>query len=47
MISAFMDGELNEDETSELLQHLASCASCRAVLDEYRALRDDLRALPP
>ncbi len=47
LISAFMDGELNEDETSELLQHLASCASCRAVLDEYRALRDDLRALPP
>ena len=33
-ISARLDGALSEEENRELETHLASCASCRALLKE-------------
>src|SRR5690625_65862 len=46
LISAALDGDLDEDEFIQLSEHLASCASCRQVHQDYTRLRDDLRAAP-
>ena len=39
-ISARLDGALSEEENRELETHLASCASCRALLKELTELED-------
>jgi len=46
MISAYLDGELIEDETSELLIHLATCGRCSADLEEMQSVRAAVRSLP-
>ena len=47
-LSAFALGALDADEVPALEAHLQSCASCRAELEEYRAIGDGLlMALPP
>ena len=45
LLSAFVDGELTENERAEVLAHVSGCAACRARLDELFALRDALGAL--
>lgn len=45
-ISARLDGVLSEEENRELEAHLASCASCRALLRELTELEDGLKELP-
>src|SRR4051794_28854192 len=37
-LSEYLDGHLREDERTSLAAHLASCADCRAVLDELRGV---------
>lgn len=44
-ISARLDGALSEEENRELEAHLASCASCRALLKELTELEDGLKEL--
>lgn len=39
-LSAFVDGELNEEERAALLRHLSECEGCRAYLAELGAMRD-------
>ena len=39
-LSAFVDGELNEEERAALLRHLTECEGCRAYLAELGAMRD-------
>ena len=46
LISAYLDGELIEDETSELLSHLATCGRCSADLEEVQSVRAAVRSLP-
>ena len=45
-ISARLDGALSEEENWELETHLASCASCRALLKELTELEEGLETLP-
>ena len=47
LLSAYLDGEVTAAERSELLQHLATCASCRGTMEQYRSIGTQLRALPP
>lgn len=47
LLSAYLDGEVTAAERSELLQHLATCPSCRATMDQYRSVGTKLRGLPP
>jgi hypothetical protein len=42
----YIDDELPLDQRSLLIEHLASCDSCRREQDELTALREQLRNLP-
>ena len=44
-LHAYLDGELPSTERSALEAHLAQCATCRATLDEERALLERATAL--
>lgn len=47
-LSAYALGALDADEVPALEAHLQDCASCRAELEQYRAISDGLlTALPP
>lgn len=46
LISAFLDGELDETEAQALEAHLASHAECRSELDEVARVRQRVRTLP-
>ena len=39
-ISAMLDGELNDDERLELMQHIASCDECSRTLAAFSAVSD-------
>ncbi|MEM7091620.1 MAG: zf-HC2 domain-containing protein [Actinomycetota bacterium] len=43
LLSARLDGELDEHEAVLLEEHLAACADCRAHADELEAMRRDFR----
>jgi len=45
-LSPAVDGELPADEQALLDAHLATCAHCRDILDELRALALEARGLP-
>ncbi|HEX2171655.1 MAG TPA: zf-HC2 domain-containing protein, partial [Dehalococcoidia bacterium] len=45
-LSAYLDGELSPADQLKTRRHLAACADCRAVLDEYRTIGTVLRDLP-
>jgi hypothetical protein len=47
LISAYIDGELNQDERARLMSHVAVCDDCRATLETYRSIGNQIRALPP
>ena len=38
LISAWLDGELNEEETGRLQAHLFTCPGCRAYLADLKAM---------
>lgn len=44
-IQSYLDDGLPGHETIEMDRHLAGCASCRRVLDEFRALQQVMRKL--
>lgn len=46
LISAYLDGELNAVETTEIESHLADCGECASELDDVTAARSALRGLP-
>jgi anti-sigma factor RsiW len=37
-LSAYLDGELNDLEKNRMVAHLETCAACRAILDDLRAI---------
>ena len=45
-LSAYVDGQLSPDARARVEQHIESCAACRETVDELRALRSALQALP-
>lgn len=46
-VSALADGELRDGEDPGLMQHLSSCAHCRAKLREYRRVPKRVLSLAP
>ncbi|MEX2425425.1 MAG: Ig-like domain-containing protein, partial [Thermomicrobiaceae bacterium] len=44
LISAALDGDLDEAEFVQLSEHLAVCAECREIHQDYFQLRDGLRS---
>lgn len=46
LISAYLDGELNGSELSELHEHLARCGRCSAELEQMQEVRTAVRSLP-
>ncbi|MCX7622551.1 MAG: zf-HC2 domain-containing protein [Thermomicrobium sp.] len=47
LLSAYLDGDLSDEERQRLLAHLATCSDCRRRLQDYQQLRERLRQLPP
>ncbi len=48
LIPAYAIGATDAEETAAVEEHLRHCATCRALLADYRALADDLLyAIPP
>ncbi len=43
LLSAWVDGEVFGDERALVERHLATCARCRAVVDDYRVMGSTLR----
>ncbi|RLC85052.1 MAG: hypothetical protein DRI79_11930 [Chloroflexi bacterium] len=39
-LAAYMDGDLNEEETREVAEHLAACTLCQRRLNELRSVED-------
>ncbi|MEO5952282.1 MAG: zf-HC2 domain-containing protein, partial [Chloroflexia bacterium] len=46
LISYYYDGEATPEERVQVEQHLATCADCRQVLAQYRAMSSDIHELP-
>ena len=46
LLSAYLDDELDPTRRAEVADHLATCQECARVLDDFRALGQDIRALP-
>ena len=44
LISAYIDGELPEQDRADLESHLASCENCRALYDTLTAVSEDMRS---
>jgi hypothetical protein len=45
-LTAYVDGELHPAVARVIDDHTASCASCRAILEQYRAIAASARRLP-
>jgi len=46
-LTAYLDGDLDDERGSVVRGHLRECAACRQLAREEAALRDGLRVLPP
>ena len=46
LLSAYLDGEVTEEQARRCDEHLAVCADCRAELERLGAARSLLRAMP-
>lgn len=46
LISAYLDGELDGPELTELMDHLPSCGRCSVEIEEIQRVRAAVRSLP-
>lgn len=46
LISAYLDGELDRDELTRLLEHLSACGRCSVELEDMQRVRSAVRSLP-
>ena len=42
LMSQMLDGELSEEQTSELRAHIASCEDCRKAFDAFTSVSEAL-----
>jgi hypothetical protein len=47
LISAALDGDLDEQEFVQLSEHLAACPECRQVHQEFGLFQERIRSIPP
>lgn len=47
LVTAFLDGALDQDTETRFLAHLAECPGCETYLDQFRHTIDTLGELPP
>lgn len=45
-LSAYVDGELSDEETMVLERHIENCKPCQEMLRKLRCLRTNLQAMP-
>ena len=45
LISAFIDGALDDDSRGELMVHMAQCPACQAYFDDQIAIHDALEGM--
>jgi predicted anti-sigma-YlaC factor YlaD len=38
VVSAYLDGEVDDVQRARIERHLAGCAGCRAAVDQYRTV---------
>lgn len=46
LLSAYLDGELDAEGHAQVAAHLDGCQACARALDDWRALGQEIRALP-
>ncbi len=46
LLSIYLDGELDPAQQTEVAAHLTTCQECARALDDFRALGQEVRALP-
>lgn len=46
-LTGYVDGELPPEESARIAEHLGSCPGCREQVEAERALREQIRQLPP
>ncbi len=46
LLSAYIDGEVSEEERQTVEQHVALCASCRATVQDFSTAQTFVRTLP-
>lgn len=47
LVTAFLEGALDERTESEFVAHLAECPGCERYLDQFRTTIAELGELPP
>lgn len=47
MISAMIDGQLDDTDRAELMAHVLECDNCRRALDAFSAIAEDMKQLAP
>ena len=46
LLSAYLEGDLDDERAKDVREHLASCPDCASLLDALTLTRDALRAIP-
>ena len=44
-LSAYLDGELTQQQRQRIAVHLEDCADCRRIYEDFRTLRQQVREL--
>ena len=44
-LSAYLDGELTQQESQKVAVHLRDCQACREVHEDFRKMREDIKQL--
>ncbi len=46
LLSAYLEGELDESQSADVRRHLASCSDCRLLFESLKDAREALEGLP-
>ncbi|MFQ5804994.1 MAG: anti-sigma factor family protein [Phycisphaerae bacterium] len=44
-LSAYLDGELTQQESQKVAVHLRDCQACREIYEDFRRMREDIKRL--